>query len=556
MHGWRLLALAACVGTALPTPARAFCGFYVGGADAELYSDATMVVLMREGTRTVLSMQNRYEGPPEAFALVVPVPEVVREANVRTLPRHVFERVDALAAPRLVEYWEQDPCYQPPRGDLDDLLNGALASRMSVSMSSSRSRGVTVEARFAVGEYDIVVLGAEDSSGLEAWLHDHDYAIPQGASQVLNPYVQLGTKFFVAKVDPARVRFEDGRAVLSPLRVHYDSPQFSLPVRLGQLNSQGQQDLLIHILAKRQRFEVANLPNVIIPTNLRVDEAVRGNFGAFYRALFDRVAEENPGAVVTEYAWSAASCDPCPTPALGPQEITLLGADVIDGAPVASDGLRPIRVRGEPAGRVGRGQAQQYTLTRLHLRYEQALTRDLVFRAAPAIVGGRGTPDPAGHLQEKHAEVRGRGFDNFQGRYVILHPWEGDIDCRQPVHGRWGGPPGQHERPPRPVAAPSALRTAGPAAAVELASVVHASDASFLAVQSSAAADPSLGVLPEPEPEPEPEPAAEPEPASEPPVPTTEPSQAGCASCAAGSGSAGGLVLLLLVLFSDRRVRR
>ena len=38
--------------------AEAFCGFYVGGADAKLYNNATMVVLMREGTRTVLSMQN------------------------------------------------------------------------------------------------------------------------------------------------------------------------------------------------------------------------------------------------------------------------------------------------------------------------------------------------------------------------------------------------------------------------------------------------------------------------------------------------------------------
>ena len=38
-------------------------------------------VLMRAGTRTALSMQNNYEGPPEDFALVVPVP-VVLEVDV------------------------------------------------------------------------------------------------------------------------------------------------------------------------------------------------------------------------------------------------------------------------------------------------------------------------------------------------------------------------------------------------------------------------------------------------------------------------------------------
>ncbi len=54
-----LLSTLAAAGLAL-TPARAaaFCGFYVSGADAKLYNNATQVVLMREGTRTVLSMQN------------------------------------------------------------------------------------------------------------------------------------------------------------------------------------------------------------------------------------------------------------------------------------------------------------------------------------------------------------------------------------------------------------------------------------------------------------------------------------------------------------------
>ena len=49
-------------------PASAFCGFYVAGGGAELFNNATQVVLMREGTRTVLSMQNNYQGPPSDFA--------------------------------------------------------------------------------------------------------------------------------------------------------------------------------------------------------------------------------------------------------------------------------------------------------------------------------------------------------------------------------------------------------------------------------------------------------------------------------------------------------
>ena len=69
----------------LPRAAEAFCGFYVGSADASLYNHATQVVLMRDGTRTVLSMRNTYQGPPQGFAMVVPVPIVLQKENVKTL---------------------------------------------------------------------------------------------------------------------------------------------------------------------------------------------------------------------------------------------------------------------------------------------------------------------------------------------------------------------------------------------------------------------------------------------------------------------------------------
>src|SRR5215475_4777059 len=91
----------------------AFCGFFVAGADAKLYNNASQVVLMRNGNHTVMTMSNNYKGPPENFAMVVPVPVVLKKEQVKTLPRDVFQHIDQLSAPRLVEYWEQDPCKPP-----------------------------------------------------------------------------------------------------------------------------------------------------------------------------------------------------------------------------------------------------------------------------------------------------------------------------------------------------------------------------------------------------------------------------------------------------------
>jgi len=402
-----------------PLSAKAFCGFYVSGADASLYSSATMVVMMREGTTTVLSMQNNYQGPPEDFAMVVPVPVVLEKENVKTLPREIFSRVDALAAPRLVEYWEQDPCFIPrPMRDGFMELGRSAAPPSARRKRSAADLGVTIEAQFSVAEYDILILSAKDSTGLDTWLRQEKYNIPKGAEKVLGPYVQSGTKFFVAKVDAERVTFKDGRAVLSPLRFHYDSDAFSLPVRLGLLNSAGQQDLLVHVLARGQRYEVANYPNATIPTNLIVKDETRRAYGEFYDLLYRRTVAHNPGAVITEYSWDANTCDPCPVPALNQAELMTLGADVLQGRP------------------------HGFVLTRLHYRYgPEGLGEDLVFRAAPPIVGGRGMPDQKGQMREESAQPGGR--NNFQGRYIILHWWEKELACSEPIRGRWGGPPGR-----------------------------------------------------------------------------------------------------------------
>lgn len=44
----------------------------------------------------------------------------------------------------------------------------------------------------------------------------------------------------------------------------------------------GAQDMIAFVLGKNQRSEVANYPNVTIPTNIIVNEEVKKNFGGFY----------------------------------------------------------------------------------------------------------------------------------------------------------------------------------------------------------------------------------------------------------------------------------
>jgi hypothetical protein len=394
--------------------AQAFCGFYVGGAGTELFNNATMVVMMREGTRTVLSMQNNYEGPPEDFAMVVPVPVVLEEEEVRTLDSAIFDKVDAMAAPRLVEYWERDPCKPPIRNDLEMMAVPKRSVRSAKRVPQEQD--VVVEAEFTVAEYDIVILSAKEAGALDKWLRGNSYSIPEGAEPLFKPYIAAGQYFFVAKVDASKVSKKEGRTTLSPLRFHYDSETFQLPVRLGLINAKETQDLVVHILAK-DRYEAANMENTTIPTNIELSKEAKDVFPSFYAELFDATLARSGGAVVTEYAWDAATCDPCPGPNLTRSDLQTLGADVLASRP-------------------------RMVLTRLHSRYtRQSLGDDLVFRQAEPIQGGREVKLVEGSPLLERGATAGR-VNNFQGRYIIRHPWEGPVACENPLRGVWEGPPG------------------------------------------------------------------------------------------------------------------
>src|SRR3954454_2284904 len=87
-----------------------FCGFYVAKADTKLFNKASKVVLVRNDDKTVLTMVNDYEGDPKEFAVVIPVPTFIEREQIHVGDKAVVEHLDAYSAPRLVEYYDSDPC--------------------------------------------------------------------------------------------------------------------------------------------------------------------------------------------------------------------------------------------------------------------------------------------------------------------------------------------------------------------------------------------------------------------------------------------------------------
>ncbi len=394
MNTLHTLAAAALLSAA--SASHAFCGFFVGKADASLFNEASKVVMVRDGDRTTINMLNDYQGELKEFALVVPVPEVLKKEQIRTPFKALFDRLDAYSSPRLAEYFDPNPC-APQRAELSMMQRSSAPVAKSAEMRDDvkRKLGVTVEAEYTVGAYDIVILSAKESDGLETWLKQSGYRIPAGASKALGPYIKQNMKFFVAKVNLEELA-KTGSNLLSPLAFSFKSEKFMLPIRLGMVNAKGPQDLVVWMLTPKGRVETTNYRTVKLPADIDIPAYVKTdnkeNFAAFYKAMFKTQAEREQYRVVfTEYFWDMSWCDPCAANPLSAQELRNLGVDWIKGEGVA--GAAP----NGNARRFQNDDSRPVMVTRLHVRYTpETFPEDLMFQET----GDR---------------------QNYQTRYVLRH---------------------------------------------------------------------------------------------------------------------------------------
>lgn len=382
--------------TLVNIPAMSFCGFYVSQQSKPIFNKTSQVLLVRDGNRTVITMSSDFKGDVKDFAMVVPVPVVLQKSDIKVVNRRMFDEFDAYSAPRLVEYYDPSPCYS----DREEVMEKASAA-MSVTkdeasfdqLKNNAKYKVTIEAKYTVGEYDILILSAKESGGLKHWLTDNGYQIPEGAEEVLQPYIQSNMKFFVVKVNIEEQK-ANGTEILRPLQIAFNSPKFMLPIRLGMANGKGSQDLIVYTLTKKGRVETTNYRTVKMPTDREIPEFVQQYFGKFYVDLYKKnLAKEGSDNVFMEYGWDISGqmqvkCDPCA------------------GNPPMLNGLYEAGVNWISPTNWG-GYTGSVYFTRLHVTYNREdFPQDLVFQE---------TPDRS----------------NFQCRYIINHPAQQYGECSE-----------------------------------------------------------------------------------------------------------------------------
>ena len=497
------------------------------------YNPDAAVFLVRDGTRTVLTMETTYDGPAEEVTLVIPIPESIQRNQVRTVPGSLFRNLDRRTAPRVRHVWPS--CRRPVRRPMSarasaDGLGGAFDDSARVE-AIEQEYSIDIEDEWEVDEYDITLLGADQSAGLLRYLREQQRLdLPATADAVLRAYIESDHRFVIAKADPSRARVLGGKMMLSPIQLEYASTELRVPVRLGTLNSPGEQELLLYVLANDGRYEIANRPAMVAPTDLRMRPDARGTAAELYAGMMDELFRQRPGAAVTEFAHT-------------------LGSKV---------GRNHVRQFGIPSGddEIERdGRRTRWTLTRLRHRYGKDLDDDLTLRPAtsPLRMTRRwSTPElrtwaprgESGYHVQFVVEHRGRSCPSTAQQQRLARSWATAESMWEKENDLWPGevlldpvpslgiepntsaPPGW---PPPPVAIPA--RPNGDVGG------------GINATQAATSATPTMEFVPNLQPARGPQPA-----------PAARPADDGF--CSTGGGSSAGWLALLIafaIVFRRRR---
>jgi hypothetical protein len=164
-----------------------------------------------------------------------------------------------------------------------------------------------------------------------------------------------------------------------------------LPIRLGTINATSEQDLIVYALSPKGQTEVTNYRTVKVPSGDEIPTFVKNEFSDFYKAMFQNsYTKEGKKTAFLEYAWDMGSCDPCSADPLTPEELKKAGVFWLD----------------KNSGNNSFFLQNNVFISRIHVRYTRdKFPEDLMFQ-----------------------ETANR--EQFQGRYVLRHPFKGSITCQ------------------------------------------------------------------------------------------------------------------------------
>jgi hypothetical protein len=225
-------------------------GCFAPSQTVQVVTDHRMVMAIHPD-EAFLWDQIRFTGNPADFAWVLPVSGNV---TVDVAESSFFDVLDASTAINV-----QGPIIRTTCGGGGGGL-GAFANSPSARGAEDQSTdaGVTVISMQTVGPYETVTLRSTDAMSLTTWLQSHSYAIPDSIQPTIQYYIDHHSDFVALRLAPG-----EGVQAMQPIRIHYDSANTTLPLRMVSAGISDKVGISLWVFASG-RMESMNYANATI----------------------------------------------------------------------------------------------------------------------------------------------------------------------------------------------------------------------------------------------------------------------------------------------------
>jgi len=233
----------------------------VSGLTGVSSSEQKAIIIDEPGDHEVLLLQTTYRGTARDFAWVIPVPSRPARRDVFLASQTFMDYVLDRTRPT-VETHIRDP--RGESGRMTAAMKGAVGKGPMPPGEPSGSPSVTVYDRMDVGSFDATVLSAAEGGALERWLTAHGYAMPEGAGEVLQSYVDQLSYFVALRIRPAIAAERPVLGDVAPVGIRFRAYDLVYPLTISRISAPALNALTLVVLAEGHAA-CPELPEATLP---------------------------------------------------------------------------------------------------------------------------------------------------------------------------------------------------------------------------------------------------------------------------------------------------
>jgi hypothetical protein len=348
-----LVVFGALLGGALEQKALAINLIYATDPAKSIAPKNSAMVVSRDENRTVITILPRYNYDGEHFGMLIPVPKIVSDTQVKIGGFNAAQNILSYTAPRINYYKDANLCA---------IKDGAPVATLQEKGHKFKAIGIkdNIAPPSVKPSVDIIRSEALKDKSLADYLKDKNLYLDKDYLPMIESYKARGIEYVLVTTPKGDGAYRS----LPAVQIAYESDSFAIPIGLSGHSSDVAQDLTLVFISRDGLVNPKTVPLKKMASDKNLPLFAAASFDDDYEAIFKKsLLDDNFQSIFLEYAGDVKWCPSCTAAQkLSVTDLRGLGAWWLD-----SLGVSPANDK-NVAGRDG---IDNVYLTRLHLRHTE-----------------------------------------------------------------------------------------------------------------------------------------------------------------------------------------